>query len=88
MSGGAICTVVMKQTTSVLETKITRQLNMQPFLSYAIALSLMRWITAHYKTTWLSDSYFLAEVNLFCYKGDVVVPISVQFPCSTDIFSW
>lgn len=88
VSGGAICMVVVKQTISVLETKITHQLNMQPFLSYATALSLLHRITAHYKPTWLSDSYFLAEVNLLCYKGDAVVPISVYFPCSTDMFLW
>lgn len=80
--------VVVKQTISVLGTKITHQLNMQSFLSYATALSLLHRITAHYKPTWLSDSYFLAEVNLFCHKGDAVVPISVYFPCSTDMFSW
>lgn len=77
MSDGALCMVVIKQTTRVLEKKIICKLNMQTFLSHAVALSLAHWITAHYKPPWLSSSHFLAEVSVLCYKGDVVVPISV-----------
>lgn len=74
---GAICVVVVKQTTSVLENKIICKLNTQPFLSHATAFSLAHWITVHCRPLWLSKSYFLAEVNVFCLKGDEVVPISV-----------
>lgn len=68
MSDGDTCIVVVNQTTNVLE-EITVG---KPTRNLSCLMPLHFSALEYCKPPWLSESYFLAEVNdIICYKGEV-----------------